>query len=71
MGTTISTAADHAVHFAQFDPLGNRMRARRKQIEYASSENPAVTEEEVLGDLGKAESLIALADKVLPQLDEF
>jgi hypothetical protein len=63
---------------AQFDPpLGklirpfNRMRARRNQIEYASSENPAVTEEEVSSDLEKAERLIALADKVLPQLDEF
>jgi hypothetical protein len=63
---------------AQFDPpLGklirpfNRMRARRNQIEYASSENPAVTEEEVFGDIEKAEGLIALADKVLPQLDEF
>jgi hypothetical protein len=63
---------------AQFHPpLGklirqfNRMRARRNQIEYASSENPVVTEDEVFADLEKAESLIALADKVLPQLDEF
>lgn len=62
----------------QFDPpLGklirpfNRMRARRNQIEYASSENPEVTEEEVLDDIAKAEGLISLADKVLPQLDAF
>lgn len=47
------------------------MRARRNQIEYASSDNPEVTEEEVRGDMERAEGLIALADKVLRQLDEF
>jgi hypothetical protein len=63
---------------AQFDPpLGklirpfNRMRARRNQIEYAASENPVVTEEEVAGNIAKAEGLIGLADRVLPQLDAF
>ena len=47
------------------------MRARRNQIEYASSENPEVTKEEVVDDIAKAEGLISLADKVLPQLDTF
>jgi len=47
------------------------MRARRNQIEYASSENPDVTEVEVLADIDKAEGLISLADKVLPRLDAF
>jgi hypothetical protein len=58
------------VALAQFDPpLGklirpfNRMRARRNQIEYASSENPEVTKEEVVNDIAKAEGLISLADR--------
>ena len=63
---------------AQFDPpLGslirpfNRMRARRNQVEYASSENPEVTSQEVLADLEKAAALIDMAERVLPQLDAF
>lgn len=63
---------------AQFDPpLGslirpfNRMRARRNQVEYASSENPEIRPEEVLADLEKAAALIDMAERVLPQLDAF
>jgi hypothetical protein len=63
---------------AQFDPpLGslirpfNRMRARRIQVEYASSENPEIRPEEVLADLEKAAALIDMAERVLPQLDAF
>jgi len=63
---------------AQLDPpLGglikpfNRMRARRNQMEYASSENPEVTSEEVIRDLERAREIIDLADKVLGQVDEF
>ncbi len=63
---------------AQFDPpLGglikpvNRMRIRRNQVEYASSENPEVTTAEVVRDLGQAAAAIDLVEKVLPQLDEF
>lgn len=66
------------VAMAQFDPpLGklirpfNRMRARRNQVEYASSQNPGVTTEEVLADLEKVTGLIELAARVLPQLGPF
>ncbi len=80
--STATSRGGHIVLYdaarAQFDPpLGklvrpfNRMRARRNQIEYASSENPDVTEVEVLADIDKAEGLISLADKVLPRLDAF
>ena len=50
---------------AQFDPpLGhlfrpfNRMRQRRNQSEYASTENPEMTADEVRADLPKAHTLI-------------
>lgn len=50
---------------AQFDPpLGHlfrpfgRMRQRRNQSEYASTENPEVTPEEVRSDLAKARALL-------------
>jgi hypothetical protein len=63
---------------AQFDPpMGslirpfNRMWARRNQVEYASSENPEVTTQEVLADLQKAAALIDMAERVLPELDAF
>lgn len=49
----------------QFDPpLGhlfrpfNRMRQRRNQSEYASTDNPQVTSDEVRSDLQRARSLI-------------
>ena len=58
---------------AQLDPpLGsvlrpfNRMRARRNEIEYRSSEGPAMTPEEVAADLAKVEALIELAEKAIP-----
>lgn len=81
-GLRATSKGGHIVLFdaamAQFDPpLGklirpfNRMRIRRNQVEYASSSNPSVTTEEVLGDLDKSEALIELAEKVLPKLDAF
>ncbi|MEZ0165853.1 hypothetical protein AB2L27_13930 [Kineococcus sp. LSe6-4] len=55
----------HEAALAQFEPpLGhlfkpfNRMRVRRHQVEYASTENPEVTPEEVRRDLTKARALI-------------
>jgi hypothetical protein len=81
-GLRATTKGGHIVLFdtamAQFDPpLGklirpfNRMRARRNQVEYASSSSPAVTTDEVLTDLAKSAGLIELAEKVLPRLDAF
>lgn len=50
---------------AQFEPpLGhlfrpfNRMRMRRNQVEYASSDNPEVTAQEVLSAVGQARALV-------------
>lgn len=81
-GLRATAKGGHIVLFdaamAQFDPpLGqlirpfNRMRARRNQVEYASSENPEVTSDEALSDVEKAQQLIDLANRVLPQLDQF
>jgi hypothetical protein len=81
-GLRATAKGGHVVLFdaaiAQFDPpLGklirpfNRMRARRNQVEYASSSNPEVTTEEVLADIEKARDLIKLAEQVLPRMDEF
>ncbi|GHJ40388.1 hypothetical protein [Streptomyces sp. TS71-3] len=63
---------------AQLDPpLGsvlrpfNRMRARRNEVEYRSSEAPTVTTEEVAADLPKAESLIELAEKAIADMPRF
>jgi uncharacterized protein (UPF0332 family) len=81
-GLRATSQGGHVVLFdaamAQFDPpLGklirpfNRMRARRNQVEYASSTNPEVTTDEVLNDIEKAEDLVDLAAKVLPQMDAF
>ncbi|MER5223512.1 hypothetical protein [Streptomyces flaveus] len=60
---------------AQLDPpLGsilrpfNRMRARRNEVEYRSSEAPSVTPEEVAADLKKVEALIELAEKAIPNM---
>lgn len=81
-GLRATSKGGHIVLFdaamAQFDPpLGgiirpfNRMRARRNQVEYASTSNPIITSDEVLGDIPKSQDLLDLADKVLPQLDRF
>lgn len=81
-GLRATAKGGHIVLFdaamAQFDPpLGklirpfNRMRARRNQVEYASSSNPGVTTEEVLADVEKARGLIELATQVLPRVSEF
>lgn len=68
----------HDAAEAQFEPpLGhlfrpfNRMRVRRHQVEYASTENPEVTPEEVRRDLAKAHRLIddfavTVIEKVIP-----
>jgi hypothetical protein len=63
---------------AQLDPpLGtmlrpfNRMRARRNEVEYRSSEAPAVTPEEVAGDVAKVEALIELAEKAIPNMPRY
>jgi hypothetical protein len=81
-GLRATSRGGHIVLFdaamAQLDPpLGklirpfNRLRARRNQVEYASTTNPEVTTEEVLGDLVKAEGLVDLAGQVLPRMDAF
>ncbi|MFD4318871.1 hypothetical protein [Streptomyces sp. NPDC058548] len=63
---------------AQLDPpLGailrpfNRMRARRNEVEYRSSEAPTVTPEEVTADLAKVEALIELAEKAIPSMPRY
>lgn len=63
---------------AQLDPpLGhvlrpfNRMRARRNEVEYRSSEAPAVTAEEVEADLAKVEALLELAEKTIPTMPRY
>ncbi|WP_206504216.1 hypothetical protein [Streptomyces chrestomyceticus] len=63
---------------AQLDPpLGsilrpfNRMRARRNEVEYRSSEAPTVTPEEVAVDLTKVEALIELAEKTIPNMPRY
>lgn len=81
-GLRATNDGGHVVLFnaamAQFDPpLGvlikpfNRMRARRNQVQYESSESPEVTTEEVLDDIAHADKLIDLATTVLPQMDVF
>lgn len=71
------TAIYEAVR-AQLDPpLGsilrpfNRMRARRNEVEYRSSEAPAVTAEEVAADVSKVEALIELAEKAIPNMPRY
>lgn len=68
------TAVYEAVR-AQLDPpLGpvlrpfNRMRVRRNEVEYRSSEAPAVTADEVEADVAKVEALIELAEKTIPTM---
>ncbi|MFJ9028543.1 hypothetical protein ACIRQP_08460 [Streptomyces sp. NPDC102274] len=71
------TAVYEAVR-AQLDPpLGsilrpfNRMRARRNEVEYRSSEAPSVTPEEVAADVPKVEALIELAEKAVPNMPRY
>jgi hypothetical protein len=63
---------------AQLDPpLGsilrpfNRMRARRNEVEYRSSEAPAVTTDEITTDLPKVQALIDLAQKTIPTMPRY
>ncbi|GAB2900600.1 hypothetical protein [Streptomyces mayteni] len=63
---------------AQLDPpLGailrpfNRMRARRNEVEYRSSESPAVTSEEITTDLPRVQALIDLAEKAIPNMPRY
>ncbi|UWE12468.1 hypothetical protein [Actinacidiphila bryophytorum] len=71
------TAVYEAVR-AQLDPpLGsvlrpfNRMRVRRNEVEYRSSEAPAVTSGEVAADVAKVEALIGLAEKAIPNMPRY
>ncbi|MGW4064901.1 hypothetical protein ACWEGE_41900 [Amycolatopsis sp. NPDC004747] len=63
---------------AQLDPpLGpllrpfNRMRARRNEIAYRSSEAPSVTPEDVTADVAKVDELIGLAEKTIPNMSRY
>ena len=63
---------------AQLDPpLGgvlrpfSRMRIRRNESEYRSAEAPAITPEEVSGDLPKAQAIIDLAEKAMPHMSRY
>jgi hypothetical protein len=63
---------------AQLDPpLGsmlrpfNRMRARRNEVEYRSSEAPAVSSDEVSADVTKVEALIELAEKTIAAMSAY
>lgn len=49
----------------------NRMRARRNEVEYRSSEAPAVTPQEVADDLAKVVALIDLAAKAIPNMPRY
>jgi hypothetical protein len=71
------TAVYQAVR-AQLDPpLGsllrpfNRMRARRNEVEYRSSDSPTLTTEEVTADLPKAEAVIEVAEKAIPNMPRY
>ncbi|MFJ8195335.1 hypothetical protein [Streptomyces sp. NPDC096152] len=81
-GLRATSRGGHAVIYeavrAQLDPpLGsllrpfNRMRARRNEVEYRSSEAPAVTPGEVEADLKKVEALIELAEKAIPNMPRY
>jgi hypothetical protein len=63
---------------AQLDPpLGpvlrpfNRMRVRRNEVAYRSSEAPSVTAEDVTADLAKVEALIEVAEKAIPNMSRY
>lgn len=64
--------------FAQLDPpLGsllrpfNRMRVRRNEVAYRSSEAPSVTAEDVTADVSKVEALIEVAEKAIPNMPRY
>jgi hypothetical protein len=64
--------------FAQLDPpLGsvlrpfNRMRIRRNEVAYRSSEAPSVTAEDVRADVSKVEALIEVAEKAIPNMPRY
>jgi hypothetical protein len=58
-------------------PLGsllrpfNRMRARRNEVAYRSSEAPSMTAEDVTADLSKVEALIEVAEKAIPNMPRY
>jgi len=63
---------------AQLDPpLGsvlrpfNRMRIRRNEVAYRSSEGPSVTAEDVTADVSKVEALIEVAEKAIPNMPRY
>ena len=63
---------------AQLDPpMGatlrpfNRMRIRRNEVAYRSSEAPAVTAADVEADLSKVVALIEVAEKVIPSMPRY
>ena len=63
---------------AQLDPpLGsllrpfNRMRARRNEVAYRSSEAPSVTAEDVRVDVSKVEALVGVAEKAIPNMPRY
>jgi hypothetical protein len=63
---------------AQLDPpLGpllrpfNRMRVRRNEVAYRSSEAPSVTAEDVTADVAKVEDLIGIAEKTIPNMSRY
>jgi hypothetical protein len=63
---------------AQLDPpMGkvlrpfNRMRLRRHDAEYPPVDAPELTPEDVQDDLGNAQTMIDLADRVLDQMSPF
>ncbi|MBT2407003.1 MULTISPECIES: hypothetical protein [unclassified Streptomyces] len=81
-GLRATSRGGHSVIYeavrAQLDPpLGsilrpfNRMRARRNEVEYRSSEAPTVTPGEVAADLVKVEALIELAEKAIPNMPRY
>lgn len=63
---------------AQLDPpLGsilrpfNRMRVRRNEVAYRSSEAPSVTAADVSADVSKVEALIGVAEKAIPNMPRY
>ncbi|RSM87003.1 hypothetical protein DMH04_12245 [Kibdelosporangium aridum] len=63
---------------AQLDPpLGsilrpfNRMRVRRNEVAYRSSEAPSVTAADVSADVSKVEALIEVAEKAIPNMPRY
>jgi hypothetical protein len=70
--------AGYEAVLAQLDPpLGsllrpfNRMRVRRNEVAYRSSEAPAVTADDVTADVSKVEALIEVAEKTIPNMSRY